>query len=289
MVRIFLLLGIALAMTTQALSATAYFNGLQAQLIQDGFNPDYVKKLYVSPQVVFDVDTVAYYFVQRESKMNYGRFLEDAPIKQAAHYLEKFNGIFTEVEKKYTVPKEIIAAILLVETRFGRITGNRSIFNTLSTLAALDHPRNKKHLSSTFTKKQMKVSEKQISKWASRKSEWAYGELKAYLTYIIHNKIDPFGLHGSYAGAFGFAQFLPSNVLQYGRDGDGDGKVDLFHHPDAIESIAYFLKAHGWTQNMSRQDAQKVLFAYNRSIYYVNTILSVADKLKGKRILYVSE
>jgi membrane-bound lytic murein transglycosylase B len=123
----------------------------------------------------------------------------------------------------------------------------------------------------------------------SRKSKWAYEELKAYLTYAVHNGIDPFGLHGSYAGAFGFAQFLPSNVLRYGRDGDGDGKVDLFHHPDAIESIAYFLKAHGWAQNMSRQDAHKVLFAYNRSIYYVNTILSVADKLKEKLILSVSK
>ncbi len=282
-------LGIIIAQTIFALpiAAADHFDTLQAQLIKDGFKPDYIKTLYGSTHAVFDVDTASYYFVQRESKMNYGQFLEDSAIKKAARYLEKFNGILADVEEKYSVPKEIIVAILLVETRLGRVTGNKSILNTLSTLAALDDQRNKNYLLSTLKKKQLKISQKRISKWVNRKSKWAYKELKAYLTYSAHNGIDPFALRGSYAGAFGFAQFLPSNVLRYGRDGDKDGRVNLFQHPDAIASIAYFLKRHGWTRSMSRKDAEKVLFAYNRSTYYVNTILSVADKLRGGPVLSV--
>lgn len=277
-----LVLGIVAAVTifAQPIAAGNHFDTLQTRLIKDGFKPNYVKMLYVDPRVVFDVDTASYYFVQRESTMNYDQFLEDPSINKAARYLEKFNEIFADVEGKYSVPKEIIAAILLVETRLGRVTGNKSILNTLSTLAALGDRRNQNHLLSAFKKKQLKISRKKMSNWVNRKSKWAYKELKAYLTYSAHNGIDPFALRGSYAGAFGFAQFLPSNVLRYGRDGDGDGKVDLFHHLDAIESIGYFLKKHGWTRNISRKNAKKVLFAYNNSIYYVNTILSVADKLK---------
>lgn len=269
----------------QSIAAADHFDTLQAQLIKDGFKPNYIKMLYGSTRALFDVDTASYYFIQRESKMNYGQFLEDSAIKKAARYLERFNGIFTDIEERYSVPKEIIAAILLVETRLGRVTGNKSILNTLSTLAALDDQRNKNYLLSTLKKKQLKISQKRISKWANRKSKWAYKELKAYLTYAAHNNIDPLALRGSYAGALGFAQFLPSNVLRYGRDGNGDGRIDLFNHLDAIESIAYFLEGHGWKQNISRKNAEEVLFAYNRSIYYVNTILSVADKLRGGLVL----
>lgn len=284
--------GIAVAMVivcAQSIAAAGHFGMLQARLIRDGFNPDYVGKIYESPHAVFDLDTATYYFLQKESEMNYAQFLEDSAIKKAAHYLEEFNGIFTEVEKRYAVPKEIIAAILLVETRLGTVTGHKSIVNTLSTLSALGDHRNKKYFLSAFKKEHEEISPKQIDKWIKRKSAWAYRELKAYLTYAARNNIDPFALRGSYAGAFGFAQFLPSNVLRYGRDGNGDGTIDLFRHPDAIESIACFLKGHGWRPSMSDKKTKKVLFAYNRSTYYVNTILSVADKVKGELISSVSE
>jgi membrane-bound lytic murein transglycosylase B len=119
MVKILLLLGMVLAeaIISQPIAAANYFDSLQTKLIQDGFKIDYVKKLYISSRAVFDVDTVSYYFVQRESKMNYGRFLEDAAVEKTAHYIEKFNGIFANVEKKYSVPKEIISAILFCAER----------------------------------------------------------------------------------------------------------------------------------------------------------------------------
>lgn len=278
-----LTIGVGFLVAAQSVAATDHFDGLRARLIKDGFGPDYVHTAYGDPGALFDVDTASFYFVQRESKMNYNRFLEDAPVNSAASYLEKFKPVFQDVEARYPVPKEIIAGILLVETRFGRVTGNRSVLNTLSTLSALGDRKNRKYLFTALREKRIKVSPKRVSKWADRKSDWAYRELKAYLTYTDKNEIDPVAMRGSYAGAFGFAQFLPSSVLRYGRDGNGDGKCDLFTHPDAIESIACYLQKHGWKENMSREDMTKTLFCYNRSTYYVDTILSVADKLKERR------
>ena len=76
-------------------------------------------------------------------------------------------------------------------------------------------------------------------------------------------------------------QFLPGNVELFGRDGDGDLRVDVFTGPDAIHSVANFLLHHGWTadEDMDRGQMERVVWAYNRSDSYVKTVLTMADKL----------
>ncbi|MEZ4604946.1 MAG: lytic murein transglycosylase [Desulfobacterales bacterium] len=86
---------------------------------------------------------------------------------------------------------------------------------------------------------------------------------------------------GSYAGAMGFAQFMPSNILILAEDGNDDGSINLFHHEDAIASIANYLKHYGWQPGMTREDAGKVVYHYNHSSYYVDTVLKIAEKLKS--------
>ena len=113
------------------------------------------------------------------------------------------------------------------------------------------------------------------------KSDWAYRELKAFLKYAESEKIDPVSVRGSMAGAVGIAQFMPTNILHLGIDGDKDGSIDLFTHADAIASIANYLKHHGWRKDQDRKAAYGVLLRYNYSKYYANTILAVADKLRG--------
>ena len=93
-------------------------------------------------------------------------------------------------------------------------------------------------------------------------------------------KVDPFSMNGSYAGALGFAQFIPSSVLKFGKDGDQDGQINLFQHGDAIESVANYLKQHGWKPDLTRKEAFRILLRYNNSKYYANTILKVADRLE---------
>ncbi|MCP4721788.1 MAG: transglycosylase SLT domain-containing protein, partial [Desulfobacteraceae bacterium] len=87
-------------------------------------------------------------------------------------------------------------------------------------------------------------------------------------------------IKGSYAGAMGIPQFMPSNALTLAKDGNNDGRVDLFNHADAISSVANYLKHHGWKPGIPRQRQHEVLFRYNHSNYYVDTLLKVSDKLK---------
>ena len=125
------------------------------------------------------------------------------------------------------------------------------------------------------------MSRQNFEKKADSKSDWAYRELKAFLTYTAEQDMDPTIIKGSYAGAMGISQFMPSNIAPYGKDGNADGKIDLFDHADAISSIASYLKHYGWKPGMPRNAAYKVVYHYNHSKYYVNTILDVAEKLKG--------
>jgi len=77
----------------------------------------------------------------------------------------------------------------------------------------------------------------------------------------------------------GIAQFMPSSILSFAKDGDGDGSVDLFNHADAIISIATYLGHYGWHTGIDRKDAYKVIYHYNHSKYYVNTILKISELL----------
>jgi membrane-bound lytic murein transglycosylase B len=111
--------------------------------------------------------------------------------------------------------------------------------------------------------------------------KWGYEELKALIRYTEQQGVSPESIKGSYAGALGISQFMPTNALRLARDGDDDGKVDLFTHADAIFSVANYLKHHGWKPGIARQKQHEVLFRYNHSNYYVDTLLKVSDKLKG--------
>ena len=92
----------------------------------------------------------------------------------------------------------------------------------------------------------------------------------------------PAGLIGpTLSDAIGYPQFMPTNILAYGKDGNDDGNVDLLNHADSMASIANFLKRHGWRPGISREKAEKVIYHYNHSEYYVNVILKIANLLTG--------
>jgi len=79
----------------------------------------------------------------------------------------------------------------------------------------------------------------------------------------------------------GAAPLMNTSILAYGRDGDNDGIVDMLNHTDSMASIANFLKSHGWRPGQSRQKAEKIIYYYNHSKYYVNTILKISSRLKS--------
>jgi len=256
------------------------FQFLQKKLIKDGFDAEKIQRLYNRPQVFFETDGVVLLFTYSEAKLNYDQFAEKGPIDKAKAYMGKYKEDLARAENTYGVDSRVITAILLVETRLGKYLGTRSTLNTLSTLASLMDPVTRRE----FYKKipgEKRISPEKYEKSAQKRSKWAYKELKAFLQYTHQEGLDPVEVPGSFAGAMGLSQFMPSNILKYGKDGDNDGSLDLLTHADAIASIANYLKSHGWRPGISRQKAAKVIYRYNHSKYYVNAILKIADLLES--------
>ena len=257
-----------------------HFEPLQKKLIQDGFDSEKINRLYNRPQVKFEADGIILLFTYSESKVNYDQFSNDWSIRNAKKYMEKHKDDLARTEKAYGVDKNVITAILLVESSLGKTLGTRSALNILSTLASLMYPEARSDLY-TMIPKDKKTSRKRYEKSATRKSKWAYGELKAFLKYADQEGFDPAEMPGSFAGAMGLAQFMPSSILAYGKDGNNDGTIDLLTHADAMASIANYLKHHGWRPGISRKKAEKVIYHYNHSEYYVKAILKVAKRLES--------
>lgn len=271
---------IASPLQAAAQNEVDYFETVQKKLIQDGFSPEKIQKLYNQPQVFFEAEGTAVLFTYSEAKVNYDQFANDWSIDKAKKYMQKYKEDLARTEKAYGVDSHVITAILLVESGLGKSIGKRSALNTLSTLAALMNPavRSKFWKMIPDTKR---PSRKKFEKAAKRRSKWAYNELKAFLKYAFQAGFDPTQILGSFAGAMGLPQFMPSNILAYGKDGNNDGTVDLLTHADSMASIANFLKRHGWRPGISQKKAEKIIYHYNHSEYYVKAILKIATRLKS--------
>ena len=256
-----------------------YYRELKQRLIADGFDADWIAQLYSRPEIVFETKNVSLYFVHNESRLNYDQFTSRKNLNNARRYMREHTEALESAHKKFGVDPEVITAIILVETKLGTYLGRSTIFNNLSTMAVMSGTAQRQDIWVNLPEDR-RIEKSAFEKKADRKSAWAYKELKALLTYAKREGIDPGGINGSYAGAMGIAQFMPSNILAYAEDGNQDGRVDLFNHTDAIASIASYLKHYGWKPGLSSEAAGKVIYHYNHSKYYVNTVLKISNLLK---------
>ena len=146
-------------------------------------------------------------------------FLKNKRIVDGKKFIKKNISTLERAEKEFGVPKEIITAILGVETNFGNNIGSYRVIDSLTTLG-FDDPR---------------------------RSKFFRSELIQLFILTRENNLDILKIKGSYAGAMGYSQFISSSYRAYAIDYDGDGYVDLFNSiDDAIGSIANYLKRHGW-------------------------------------------
>lgn len=196
-------------------------------------------------------------------------------------FIKNHERPFELAQKRYGVPPSIAAALLFVETRLGKVLGDvpENAFYTLASMAVCTKPGD---ISQWLPK--MKGYEKHLG-WMDetmqKRGAWAYNETRALLEHIIRDNVPPDHLPGSIYGAVGLCQFMPSNISSYGADGDGDGRVDLFTVPDAVMSLSNYLYKHGWRSGQSREKQHKLLMTYNHSQIYANTILALADLVRG--------
>ncbi len=158
------------------------------------------------------------------------RFIDPIRIKAGMRFWQANAASLEQAEKEYGVPAEIIVGIIGVETIYGRDTGSFRVMDALSTLTfdfPSSHPR------------------------AVERQAFFKGELENFLSLTYRTHADPLTLKGSYAGAMGWPQFMPSSWVKYAIDFDGDGKVDLFNSPaDVIGSVANYFKSFQWQPGM---------------------------------------
>ena len=146
-------------------------------------------------------------------------FLTDRRIREGAVFWNEHAAALSNVSERTGVPEQVIVAIIGVETFYGRIMGGYRVIDALSTLA-FDYPRR----SAFFTK-----------------------ELEQFLILAWEAGKDPYQLKGSYAGAMGYGQFMPSSYRTYARSINDSGAADIWDNPeDAISSVGNYLRAHGW-------------------------------------------
>ncbi|HLS98652.1 MAG: lytic murein transglycosylase B [Porticoccaceae bacterium] len=149
-------------------------------------------------------------------------FIQEQRISQGVEFWRHNADDLARAQREYGVDPAIIVAIIGVETSYGRITGSYRVMDALATLA-FDYPKR----SPFFTK-----------------------ELENFLLLTREQGKDPLSLKGSYAGAMGYGQFMPSSYRNYAVDFDGDRKIDIWNNTsDAIGSVANYFVRHGWRSN----------------------------------------
>jgi len=146
-------------------------------------------------------------------------FITDSRIARGVDFWREHQATLARAEQEYGVPAQVIVAIIGVETFYGGNTGSYRVMDALSTLA-FDYPPR-----APFFRK----------------------ELREFLMLAREEQVDPLSLKGSYAGAMGMPQFMPSSFRAYAVDFDGDGHINIWNNPvDAIGSVASYFKRHGW-------------------------------------------
>jgi membrane-bound lytic murein transglycosylase B len=146
-------------------------------------------------------------------------FIQPQRVTAGVEFWREHADTLAAAEKKYGVEADIIVAIIGVETGFGKNMGSHRVIDALTTLA-FDYPP---------------------------RSPFFRSELENYLLLTREQKKDPLAFKGSYAGAMGYGQFMPSSYRNWAVDFDGDGFKDIWNNPvDAIGSVANYFKAHGW-------------------------------------------
>ncbi|MRR08001.1 MAG: lytic murein transglycosylase [Deltaproteobacteria bacterium] len=192
-------------------------------------------------------------------------------------FMDDHSDAYYEACERYKVSPEVITAILIIESQLGKYPMKYSVFNVYASLTTL---LDSEYLNATLQERKEKhtLTEDNITA-ARKKGNWGLGELSAFIKLSENLGVDPLTIYGSYAGALGWAQFIPTSFLKFGVDGDNDGKVDPFNMDDCIVSVANYLKLAGWKEDAADERKRKAIWAYNHHDVYVNTIMLLRDEL----------
>jgi membrane-bound lytic murein transglycosylase B len=264
------------------LDLPAHYQALLDRLIKDGLDKDFLHPLFLDPRAEPIPQRLTISLMTREIPEIYAKFLTFEAILLAKTFLRQHHSILKEMERRFDVEMEVAVAILLVETRFGENIGKHRVIPTLASMAIMDSTENLLRNYATIWEMNPEIPFSWIETQASRRANWAYKELKHFLEIIRSEELDPLEVYGSTAGALGMPQFIPSSYIAYAMNKDSF-KGWIYNPEAAIFSIGNYLKSHGWKKGLSLPQQKKLLWHYNRSDPYGETILQVAGKIRRKR------
>lgn len=207
----------------------AWLQGFKQQAQAKGIAPDLLNSAFSNVHLnerVLELDRQQPEFTQTFWQY-FNRAVTPWRIQQGKKLLQKHHALLSEVTKKYGVPERVLVAFWALETNFGGYTGNLPIFESLATLS-----------------------------YDPRRSAFFTQELYAALSVLSQNHLTTDDMRGSWAGAMGQCQFMPSNYLRYAVDGDADQSKNLWKSlPDVFHSMGNFLQQLGWqaAENWGRE------------------------------------
>jgi len=185
-------------------------------------------------------------------------FVKESRIKAGAKFYHENKNLIHAVAERYKVDPFIVVTIAGVESNYGVHHSQYSVFNALYT---------------------------QIHEMPTR-SKWATKELAEFLKYCYKDKLDTQEVGGSYAGAFGFGQFIPSSFTHYSVDFNENGVREPYSWPDVLGSIANYLRMNGYGANSNNYDKTgdiyKAIYAYNHADNYVMAVLELREKIQDR-------
>lgn len=262
------------------------FTWAEAQLKKKGLPPAFVQLLKSSYdkksfERVLTLNLLG--FMRPPAHM---KLVTDEAIAKSQEFIRRHDDAFLAAEERYAVPREVISGLLWIETRHGSLTGSFHVPSVYLHLLQAHRPQNRERLlkialerntEKKFTRKQLTERIKERSK---RRSDWAMEQLVALNDIRARKMKDLAQLKGSFAGAFGMPQFIPSSYQVWAATSKAQAAPNLFDVEDAILSVANYLHVHGWkTENESTHI--KALMRYNQSRDYAESILEIARRVRA--------
>jgi membrane-bound lytic murein transglycosylase B len=254
------------------------------RLIADGVDGDTVLDAFQDPRMPAFTGLDFSPDHGREPSKMYRHFLRSSDVTLARRCRQAHADAFENASRSTDVPAGVLTAILFVETGCGRNTGSYMILYRLARLAMANEPGNLKRNLWRFSDSNGTIdadTEARLRARARYLDDTFYPEVRATFTVARQLGVSPLAIRGSPSGAFGYPQFLPTSYLRHGTDGDGDGEISLYNTADAAASAARYLAGYGWRPGLSRVEQRRVIWYYNHSDAYIDTVLALAARIDG--------
>jgi membrane-bound lytic murein transglycosylase B len=274
-------------------------NFLKLLLLDKGFEPSMSEMILKDPRTVYNnsvliqnlyqskpqdkprnntsTDQIPRPEVPPETIKRLPGYVDQKYIDLGRQFIKDRHDTFVFIESEYHVPAEAITAILIIESKLGRYYEKYYAFNAYLNLASCIDPDFLEGFIQRNRERYPGIDTELTRMTAITKGEWALREIKDILRLSDELDMDPLEFKGSYAGAIGPAQFIPSSVMNYFKDGNSDGIRDPFSMEDAIASIANYLNKSGWKEDEASR--KQAIWNYNHNAYYVKSVMGIFTEL----------